>query len=230
VHRPPIASEVAGAHLPGEFAVLYPENDEAYQASFTSDDPTGRRRRKVIDDPYLHRIQRKHFIIFDVLPMLGTLLAIGLLPFHPLGAVDIGVAVVMWMLTGFGISVGYHRLFAHASFKTVGWVGALLAVFGAMAGQGGLISWVAMHRMHHEFGDHEGDVHSPNLNGSGFINKLRGFAHAHLIWMAAHPYPNVAHYAPDLLRNRTLAYISRRYYRWNLLGFIVPSIVCAVLT
>jgi stearoyl-CoA desaturase (delta-9 desaturase) len=136
----------------------------------------------------------------------------------------------MWMLTGFGISVGYHRLFAHASFATARRVAALLAIFGAMAGQGGLISWVAMHRMHHEFGDEAGDLHSPNLSGRGLMGKLRGFAHAHLTWMAAHPYPNVVHYAPDLLRDRGLTSISRRYYRWVILGFVGPAVLCGFLT
>jgi stearoyl-CoA desaturase (delta-9 desaturase) len=210
--------------------MLYPENEEQYQALFTSDDPTGRRRRKVIDDPYLHRIQQKHFLIFDVLPFFGTLIAIALLFVHPIGWAEISIAFIMWVLTGLGISVGYHRLFAHASFTTTRFMTAFLAIFGGMAGQGGVISWVAMHRMHHEFSDHEGDVHSPNLSGQGLMGKLRGFAHSHFAWMAAHPYPNVAHYVPDLLRNRTLTYISRHYYRWNFLGFAVPAVLCGLLT
>jgi stearoyl-CoA desaturase (Delta-9 desaturase) len=210
--------------------MLYPDNEEQYQALFTSDDPTGRRRRKVIDDPYLHKVQQKHFLMFDVLPFLGTVAAIVLLFYHPIGAVEISLAVIMWLLSGLGISVGYHRLFAHASFQAAPSVRAFLAVCGAMAGQGGVISWVAMHRMHHEFADREGDLHSPNLNGSGITGTLRGLWHAHFSWMAAHPYPNVAHYAPDLLRDKTLTYISRHYYRWNLLGFVIPAVLCGLLT
>ncbi|MCW7541679.1 fatty acid desaturase [Aquabacterium sp. A7-Y] len=210
--------------------MLYPEHEEQYGALFTSDDPTGFKRRKVIDDAYLHRIQRKHFLLFDVLPLFGTLLAIGLLPLYPIGAAEVGVAVALWILTGFGISVGYHRLFAHATFKTHPWVAAALAIFGAMAGQGALISWVAMHRRHHEFSDREGDMHSPNLSGSGFKGKLRGFVHAHFTWMMAHPYPNVVHYAPDLLRNHTLMFISRHYYAWILLGFALPAALCGIVT
>jgi stearoyl-CoA desaturase (delta-9 desaturase) len=193
-------------------------------------EPVVRKQRKAQDDPHIHRMQRRHFIIFDLLPVFGTLVAIGLLPRLSPGSVEIGAGLVMWMLTGLGISVGYHRLFAHASFKAVPWVGALLAVFGAMAGQGGVISWVAIHRMHHEYSDRHGDVHSPNLNGRGLVRKMRGFVHAHLTWMAVHPYPNVGHYVPDLLRERSLTYVNRHYYRWNTVGLLVPAVLCGALT
>jgi stearoyl-CoA desaturase (delta-9 desaturase) len=209
---------------------MYADVEEQYQAVFTSNDPTGEKRRKVIDDPYLHRLQRKHFILFDVLPLFGTALALALLPFHRIGWAEIGVLLVMWTWSGLGISVGFHRLLAHRSFKSANPLTAFLAIGGSMAGQGGVLSWVAMHRRHHEFADKEGDMHSPNLSGEGFRGKLRGFIHSHFIWMAAHPYPNVVHYVPDLLRDKTLVSISRHYYRWIALGFILPAVACALLT
>lgn len=210
--------------------MLYPEHEELHQALFTSNDPTGEKRRKVLDHAYLHRLQRNHFLLFDVLPFLGTLLAIGLLWVRPIGAVEISVALLMWVLTGFGISVGYHRLLSHVTFTTAPWIRSLLAIFGAMAGQGAPISWVAIHRRHHEFGDLEGDLHSPNLSGEGLRGKVRGFIHAHLTWMVAHPYPNVVHYVADLLRDKTLMRISRNYYGWIALGFVIPAVLCAALT
>jgi stearoyl-CoA desaturase (delta-9 desaturase) len=204
--------------------------EQEYQSLFTAEDPTGTRRAKVIDSPYLHRIQRIHFLLFDVLPFFGTLAAIALLPFHPIGWVEIGLFLVMWMLTGFGISVGFHRLLAHRSFKVGRWTRAAFAVMGSMAAQGGVISWVAMHRRHHECGDREGDMHSPNLAGPGWRGRLKGFVHAHLTWMAAHPYPNVVHYAPDLLKDPVLVGIGRNYYRWVALGFILPAVLGGLLT
>ena len=209
---------------------MYADLEEQYQAAFTSDDPTGQKRRKVIDDPYLHRLQRKHFILFDVLPIAGTVLALALLPFHRIGWPELAVLLVMWVWTGLGISVGYHRLLAHRSYRATSGLAAFLAIGGSMAGQGGVLSWVAMHRRHHEFADREGDMHSPNLAGEGLAGKLRGFVHAHFTWMAAHPYPNVVHYVPDLLRDRTLVRISRNYYRWIAVGLIAPALVCGALT
>nr|WKF59110.1 hypothetical protein HUO10_003619 [Paraburkholderia busanensis] len=72
-------------------------------------------------------------------------------------------------------------------------------------------------------------MHSPNLHGNGVRNKLRGFVHAHFTWMIAHPYPNVLHYAPDLLRERHLVWVGRRYHLWVALGFVLPALACALL-
>jgi stearoyl-CoA desaturase (delta-9 desaturase) len=204
--------------------------DELIHGPSFDDQPGDSKQRKAIDAPYLHRLQRIHFTLFGIIPFLGTLAAIGLLFVRPIGAVEISLFLTMWVLTGFGISVGYHRLFTHRSFTAAAPVRALLAIFGSMAGQGGLISWSAMHRRHHECGDREGDMHSPNLSGKGWRGMLQGFLHAHVTWMTAHPYPNVAHYAPDLLGDPVVRAISRHYYRWVLLGFLIPTLLGGLLT
>ena len=69
-----------------------------------------------------------------------------------------------------------------------------------------MLSWAAMHRRHHELSDHEGDLHSPNLHGE--MPAASGFLHAHLTWMIEHDYPNVAHYVPDLMAERTLVKVT----------------------
>ncbi len=102
---------------------------------------------------------------------------------------------------------------------------AVLAVLGSMAGQGGVVSWVALHRRHHECSDREGDPHSPNLAGGGLKGRLRGLAHSHFLWMRRHEYPNVVHYAPDLIRNRALVRVARLYYYWVALGLALPALV-----
>jgi len=209
---------------------MLPSFEKQYQSIFTAPDPAGKKRKRVIDDPYLHRFQRRHFLLFDVGPAIGTGVAIALLPFYPIGWTEITLFWVMWMLSGFGISAGYHRLFAHKSFRAKPSVRVALAICGSMAGQGGVLSWVAMHRRHHECGDAEGDMHSPNLHGPGVRGKIKGFIHAHFTWMMAHPYPNVSHYAPDLLRDQSMVFVSRHYYYWVLLGLIAPAVVCALVT
>jgi stearoyl-CoA desaturase (Delta-9 desaturase) len=201
-----------------------------FQNIYTGDDPDGTKRAKVIDSPYLHKLQRFHFILFDVIPILGTAIAIALSFFIPITIVDISLFFFMWAVTGFGISAGYHRLFAHRSFKTTPAIRVLLGIAGSMAGQGGIISWVAMHRRHHEYGDKEGDMHSPNLSGPGWKGKLRGFIHSHFVWMIAHPYPNVVHYAPDLLRDPPIVAVSRRYYFWAGMGFLIPAVLGGLLS
>lgn len=182
-------------------------------------------RRKTISSPYIHKLQRRHFLLFDVVPIIGTVAAVAFLWVHPFGWTEAVLLGVFWLLTGLGVTVGYHRLFTHRTFRTTPAVQAVLAVLGSMAGQGPVISWVALHRRHHEFSDREGDPHSPNLSGGGFVGAVRGLAHSHFLWMRRHEYPNVVHYAPDLVRNRTLAKVARGYYWWVALGLVVPALV-----
>src|SRR5438094_7226775 len=118
-------------------------------------------RKKAISNPYIHRLQRRHFLLFDVLPFFGMAAALAFLLVKPFGAVELGLLSGMWLLTGLGVTVGYHRLFTHRTFKSKPWVAKVLAILGSMAGQGGMVSWVALHRRHHECSDREGDPHSP---------------------------------------------------------------------
>src|SRR3981189_3404593 len=183
------------------------------------------RDTRVIRSARFHKLQRRHFIAFDILPFTGTLIALGLLAYRPIGALEIGLFFGMWLITGLGLTVGYHRLFTHRAFSTSVPVSCLLIVMGSMAGRGPMLSWVAMHRRHHELSDHEGDLHSPNLHGDTVFGRLRGFLHAHLTWMIEHDYPNVAHYVPDLMADRVLLAVNRYYHTWVLLGLLVPAAI-----
>ena len=132
----------------------------------------GRRDKSAISSPYLHGLQLRHFLLFDILPFLLTVVAIGLLFVRPLGKADIGLFLFMWLATGLGLTVGYHRLFSHRAFATGAAVSVGLLILGSMAGRGPMISWVAMHRRHHECSDREGDLHSPNMHGSTPVRRL----------------------------------------------------------
>jgi stearoyl-CoA desaturase (delta-9 desaturase) len=104
-------------------------------------------------------------------------------------------AVLYWMCIGWGIGMGYHRLHTHRAYKVPKWLDYLFAVCGSMTLQGGPISWVATHRVHHQLSDKPGDPHSPR-DGAWW---------AHIIWMvvgdAMHNNTSVtARYAPDLAR------------------------------
>lgn len=194
------------------------------------DGPAMRSRdKRVIRSDRFHKLQRRHFIAFDVLPFLGTLVALGLLLYRPVNAVDVGLFFGMWLVTGLGLTVGYHRLFTHRAFSTGAGTSVALLIMGSMAGRGPMLSWVAMHRRHHELSDHEGDLHSPNLHGTSFLGRLRGWLHAHLTWMIEHDYPNVAHYVPDLMSERVLVIANRYYYLWVALGLLVPAALGGLL-
>jgi len=184
----------------------------------------------VYASPALHRLQLRHFMLFDVLPLLGIVVAVALLPVLPPRPVDLLMFFVLWLATGLGLTVGFHRYFSHQSFKTTPVVAGVLLVLGSMAARGPMISWAAMHRRHHQKSDREGDLHSPNLHGPGAMGRLQGLVHAQFTWMVRHDYPNVTHYVPDLLRDKTMMRLNRNYYWWVALGLALPAAVGAVVT
>ena len=114
---------------------------------------------------------------------------------------DLVVLGVTYALTGLGITVGFHRLFTHRSFKTSRPVRAALAVLGSMAVEGPVIEWVSTHRKHHSYSDAPGDPHSPHLDDlPGWRGALRGLGHAHVGWMfRGKDMANPARYARDLM-------------------------------
>lgn len=185
---------------------------------------------KTISSKYLRNLQLRHFILYDVLSGLGSFIAIALLWKMQIGIIEITLFVIMWILTGLGVTVGYHRLFTHRSFKTNATIRVLLAILGSMAAQGPLPSWVGLHRRHHEYSDKAGDPHSPHLQGDNFFEKLKGLWHAHFSWMISHEYPNIVHYAPDILRDKAVAKVSRYYPFWVLLGMFIPAIIDGLIS
>ena len=144
-----------------------------------------------------------------------------------LGWSDIVVFAVMYVFTGLGITVGFHRLFTHRAFKTSTPVRATLAVLGSMAIEGPVISWVADHRKHHVFSDVEGDPHSPHVDfGHGLKGALAGLYHAHVGWLFIHSQRGLkTRYAPDLLKDPVVRFIDKTFVIWAISGFILPFLL-----
>ncbi|HEX4673467.1 MAG TPA: acyl-CoA desaturase, partial [Solirubrobacteraceae bacterium] len=117
------------------------------------------------------------------LPIVSLVGAVILLWGHAVDGFDIGLLAVMYLITGFGVTVGFHRLFTHRSFAAARPVELTLAVLGQMALQGPIIDWVADHRKHHAFADEEGDPHSPHGHGDSARGVLLGLWHAHMGWL-----------------------------------------------
>jgi stearoyl-CoA desaturase (delta-9 desaturase) len=141
-----------------------------------------------------------------------------------LGWNDIFVFLIMYVLTGLGVTVGFHRLLTHRSFKTKPAVKGVLTVLGSAAIEGPVISWVADHRKHHAFSDRPGDPHSPHVDhGSGWRGALKGLTHAHVGWIFLHTHRGRrTRYAPDLIADRVVSAIDRRFALCALGGLIAP--------
>jgi stearoyl-CoA desaturase (delta-9 desaturase) len=133
---------------------------------------------------------------------------------------DLVVLGIMYPLTGFGITVGYHRLFTHRSFKTTRGIRVALAILGSAAVEGPVIEWVATHRRHHQHSDQPGDPHSPHVgHGDGISGALRGLLHAHIGWtVRGVERASEEHYAKDLIADRAIRWVSATFPIWLLAG------------
>jgi stearoyl-CoA desaturase (Delta-9 desaturase) len=136
---------------------------------------------------------------------------------------DVVVFAIMYMATGLGITVGFHRYFTHRSFKTSKPVRAVLAVLGSAAIEGPVISWVADHRKHHTFADQEGDPHSPHVDhGVGWRGAFKGLLHAHVGWLFIHTQRGLRRrYARDLVDDPVVSFVDRKFFVWAVGGLLL---------
>jgi stearoyl-CoA desaturase (Delta-9 desaturase) len=166
------------------------------------------------------RLQRNANIAAVIVPFVAVIAAIPLLWNELVGWTDLGIMVAVYLATAFGITIGFHRLLTHRAFETYRPIKYLFAILGSMAVQGPVIGWVADHRKHHAHTDEAGDPHSPHVGeGSG----LRGLYHAHIGWLfEENGTADAKRYAPDLLEDAGMRFISRHFPWWVLLGLAIP--------
>ncbi|WP_051704391.1 acyl-CoA desaturase [Glycomyces sp. NRRL B-16210] len=144
---------------------------------------------------------------------------------------DVILAFVFFYATGHGVTIGFHRLFTHGSFRPNRATKITLAIVGSMAVQGPIINWVADHRRHHAYSDKEGDPHSPWLHGTSAWALTRGFWHAHMGWMfEPHNTTNEERFAPDLLKDRDIVRIDKYFWVWTVLTFGLPALAGGLIT
>jgi len=145
--------------------------------------------------------------------------------------VDLVLLVVMYVITGLGVTVGYHRLYTHKSFEARGPVAWILAICGSMAVQGPIVWWSATHRKHHQHSDEELDPHSPHAGREpGFTGFVKSFSHAHIGWLFAEERADTERYVPDLLADRVTMAIDRLFPLWVALGLLLPAAVGGLVT
>ncbi len=154
-------------------------------------------------------------LIVVVVPFLGTLLAIWLLWRHVVYWSDLELFITMYIIAGFGETIGFHRMLTHRSFQAHPVLKFLLLVFGTMAIQGPPIHWAAIHIKHHAQADRNGDPHSP----------LEGFFHAHIGWFFGNIESDPTIYCPHLLKDSIVVFVSRTVWVWSLLSLFIPLLL-----
>ncbi|HYS36190.1 MAG TPA: acyl-CoA desaturase [Pseudonocardiaceae bacterium] len=173
------------------------------------------------------REHRWFVLMTSVLPLGGLGVAMFLLWQRVFGFSDLVALVVMYVVCGLGISMGYHRLLAHRSFRTTRAIRIVLATAGAMAGQGPPLIWVAHHRRHHRVADRPGDPHSPHLDFEpGFRGMVAGLWHAHLGWLFDEALESdPIRYCSDLVREKPIRWLSARFVPVVIGGFVLSGLI-----
>lgn len=168
--------------------------------------------------------------VFVLLPVLAVTCAVPFAWGWGLSWLDIGIGAFFFVLTGLGVTAGYHRHFTHGSYKAKRPLRILLAIAGNMSAQGPLVPWVADHRRHHAFSDRAGDPHSPWLFGTTPTALAKGFWHAHMGWMFERDITNAERFAPDLLADRGIRGVDRLFPVWTVLTFTLPGVIGGLIT
>jgi stearoyl-CoA desaturase (delta-9 desaturase) len=133
---------------------------------------------------------------------------------------DLLILAVFYVVIGSGVTVGFHRLLTHRSFKCRRWLKLTFAILGSAAAEGPVIDWVATHRKHHQYSDLEGDPHSPHLHEShGWRGELWGLVHAHIGWVFSDmEVADERRYAKDLIADPWMVFVDRAFVLWVVLG------------
>lgn len=124
--------------------------------------------------------------------------------------------LVLYCLSGLGITLGYHRLTTHRAFQAKPWLKRALLIMGTFAMQGGPASWASLHIQHHRFADKPGDPHSPHQGG---------FWRAHCGWIFQDFSPNFRRYGKWLLEDQEIRHVSKYYIYYSHLGLVLPWLV-----
>jgi stearoyl-CoA desaturase (Delta-9 desaturase) len=122
------------------------------------------------------------------------------------------LALVLYYVRMFGVTAGYHRYFAHRSFRTSRAMQLVFAVLAMTSAQKGVIWWASHHRFHHKRSDLPGDVHSAKLDGLWW---------SHVGWIVA-----AKHEGTDESRVRDL--MAYPELRWLGRHYLVPPVALGV--
>ena len=168
--------------------------------------------------------------IFVVVPPLATIAAIVIAWGWGVSWLDLGLMLGLYLITGLGVTVGFHRYLTHGAFKAKRPLHIALTLAGTMAIEGAPIRWVSDHRRHHQFADEENDPHSPWRFGESVTGLTKGFIWAHFGWLFSRENTNARRFAPDLIADPDVRFIQRKFVWVLLFTLLLPTAIGFAVT
>ena len=152
--------------------------------------------------------------------LISTLVAVVWAPIyvyrHGVSRPEAVLFLVYALATSFAITVGYHRHFAHATYKAGSIVRFLILFFGAAAFEQSGLKWASQHRKHHQFTDTDQDPY----------NIKRGFFYAHIGWILFWKQPVNYENVRDLQKDRMVMHQHEHYTLWSVVaGVLTPLLI-----
>ena len=154
-------------------------------------------------------------LLVVVVPFLATVLAIYLLWVRAVNWPDLALLATLYSLIALGVTIGYHRMLTHRSFRPHPVVKLILLILGSMSLEGSALSWAATHIKHHAHSDREGDPHSP----------IEGFFHAHMGWLFRDSMADPNVYCRNLVKDPIVVFVSRTFLLWVALSLVIPFLI-----
>lgn len=149
------------------------------------------------------------FALVTSLSLIGVPLFIYM---HGYTKLDWALAGILYLISGLGITVGYHRMISHRSFRCPDWVSVAFLVAGSWAMENSALKWSANHARHHARVDQEEDPH----------NATKGFWYSHCVWFFMKSPHKTERYAPWLREDPVVMWQHRWYVPLLLSGLALP--------
>jgi len=158
-------------------------------------------------------VQGRNWTVIGFMVLIHVLALVALLPQFWSVPAAASFLILYWVTACLGVTIGYHRLLAHRSFKVPHWLERFFATCGALSCQHGPLDWVGLHRHHHKFSDTDADHH----------NGHKGFWWSHMAWMFEEipAMAAVPRLTGDLARDP--------YYRWLNKNFLLLQLPLGLL-
>ena len=154
-------------------------------------------------------------ILLTMIPLIGVFGTVIYIYYNGVVWQEPLMFFVFWFLSGMGITMGYHRLFAHKAYKTNVFVEWLLMIFGSMALENTILKWCADHRVHHTKAETKEDPYSIS----------EGFWHAHIGWIVknAPEGDRRVRGVRDLKEKSAIKFQNKYYFSIGIIvGFLIP--------